>query len=62
MKRHDTITITEDYLLTLRPCEYGLHDARPFLPATLSTDPSDNLTLAMAMGVYVRFAAVGTPS
>ncbi len=56
MKQHTTVKITEALLRELEACERGIEQARPFLPATLSTDPEKNLDLActLACDVFVN--------
>lgn len=45
MKKHGTVKITRKMLDELEPCS-TVEAFYPFLPATLSTDPLDNLELA----------------
>lgn len=48
-KPHRTIVITKAMLARRNPCVTGYQFAKRFLPATLSTDPSDNLRLAQRL-------------
>lgn len=47
MKTHRRVRLTAKMLRDLRPCGYGYDAALAFLPASISTDPEDNLELAL---------------
>lgn len=49
MKTHKTIMYTVEMLDKLNPCSSGRASARPFLPAKLSTDPEENIELALEL-------------
>lgn len=49
MKKHTTVTITLKMLEDARACWSGQASAEPFLPATISTDPEQNLDLAIEL-------------
>ena len=46
---HTTVKITARDIKQHRPCPEGFMRVKPFLPLVLSTDPEDNIALAMAM-------------
>ena len=45
---HVTVTITEDFVERFEPCII-FESVRHLLPATISTDPEDNIELAVAI-------------
>lgn len=50
MKTHKTITVTKRMLCKkLNACDGGVADVKSFLPATVSTDPEDNIKLAIKL-------------
>lgn len=49
MKIHKTVTITARTLKKLKACEDGLANVLPLLPVKISTDPQDNIKLAMQL-------------
>lgn len=46
-KRHVTVTITEKLIRELNPCRDGFNALKHLLPAKLSTNPDDNIDLAL---------------
>lgn len=57
MRTHKCITITEKMLRDQGACIDGLEQARQFLPARISTDPEENLELAMDLADSARAIA-----
>lgn len=49
MKNHTTITITNTLIKTYGPCTEGYNQAREVLPVNISTDPEQNIDLAIMM-------------
>lgn len=49
MKTHNTITITAKWLASRGACKDGRKDVEALLPATISTDPVENIELAEAL-------------
>ena len=48
IKAHKTVTVTRRMLERSGACEDGLNEVADLLPAVISTDPEDNLELAIA--------------
>lgn len=51
MKYHGTVKITQTLLHRLNACGIGMRQVSPFLPATISSDPEDNVDLGNLLAV-----------
>jgi len=55
MKTHKTVKITREFLVThIKPCSGGLAAIESLLPAVISTDPEQNLDLAVELASSPR--------
>lgn len=59
MKTHKTITITARFLERLDACKRGVEKIRHLLPASISTDPEQNIALAIEIAEIERSTETG---
>ena len=59
MKTHKTFTITKKFLASLEACVRGVSKIEHLLPAKISTDPEQNIALAIEIAEVERSTDAG---